>query len=106
MFGNGHKQHTFERLAEVYDRHSRALQIEIKTIQSRLQQLQSVEQNVESNIRRVRGAKDERILELQAALADIDARLTAQLKAKLLSLQGMFSSPFDSFYICVAVPVT
>lgn len=86
MFGKQHKNHTFERLAVVYDTHAKLIRSEISSIHDRLEQLRKVEEGIEANIRNVKTAKEERSTELQAALQEIENRLTAQLKAKLVVL--------------------
>jgi tripartite motif-containing protein 37 len=89
MFGDTHKQHEFEKLQNVYDKHVNGLKEEISALHARLDHLQILEDSIDSNIRLVENAKEEYSSELQSLIHDMDARLTTQLKSKLLTLIGM-----------------
>ena len=65
LFGGEHKGHSFEKLSAVYEKHTRGLEGEMAALQNRLEHLQLLEESVETNIRLVRAAKEERAAELQ-----------------------------------------
>jgi tripartite motif-containing protein 37 len=88
MFGTQHKNHEFQRLDQVYNHHAQLISTEVEKVQARLRQLRDLEDNIEVNIQHVKSAKEQRAAELQSALQEMDARLTATLKTKLLTLLG------------------
>lgn len=88
QFGTVHRGHSFERLSTVYDQHVSVLESELTSLSTRLEHLQLIGDSIETNIRFVKTAKDERSAELQGCLQEMEQRLTIQLKTKLQALMG------------------
>jgi len=88
MFENKHRDHNFERLNKVYERHVALIQHEIGLIQTRLSQLQAVHEGVEGNVRLLKQAAEQRRAELETFVQEVLERLNNQLKAKLAVLLG------------------
>eukprot|EP00164_Ancoracysta_twista_P003046 GFYU01004062.1.p1 GENE.GFYU01004062.1~~GFYU01004062.1.p1 ORF type:complete len:906 (-),score=50.70 GFYU01004062.1:160-2877(-) len=86
MFDDKHRNHQFEHLSTVYDSHVDAIKSEAAGLRHRMKELRSLLSAVENNVERVRKSKEERALELRQAVEQMQARLDAQLKAKLLTL--------------------
>jgi tripartite motif-containing protein 37 len=86
MFGDLHKGHKFEHLSVVYQRHVDMVRGEGAALRKRLKELTCMMHQVETNVEAVTKAKEERAVELAAAVEQMQARLDMQLKNKLLTL--------------------
>lgn len=81
-----HKNHSFQRLQEVYLQHSTLIQQEMKDIRCRLDNLQQLEAGIEANMRLVQAGKDERKHELDLFVRNTERTWNLALKSKLLLL--------------------
>jgi tripartite motif-containing protein 37 len=88
MFGDKHKSHQFEHLKVVYQRHVDTIRGEANGLRKRLRELNGNVNEVQSTIEKVQKAKDERCKELDSFVESIQAKLSSQLKTKLLTLMG------------------
>lgn len=86
MFGDSHKGHKFEHLSMVYQHHVELVRSEAIALRKRLKELTSLMHQVETNVEAVTKGKEERAVELAAAVEQMQARLDMQLKNKLLTL--------------------
>lgn len=86
MFGDVHQGHKFEHLTVVYQRHVELVRGEAIALRKRLKELTCMMHQVETNVEAVTKAKEERAVELSAAVEQMQARLDMQLKNKLLTL--------------------
>jgi tripartite motif-containing protein 37 len=86
MFGDLHQGHKFEHLSVVYQRHVELVRGEAIALRKRLKELTCMMHQVETNVEAVTKAKEERAVELSAAVEQMQARLDMQLKNKLLTL--------------------
>lgn len=85
MFGE-HKGHQFEKLDDVYRRHCSAINDEAAQLHARVKTLLALTEGVERQIEAVTRAKEERSAETKAAADQMQARLDAQLRARLVAL--------------------
>ncbi len=60
MFGDEHKQHKFEKLSVVYERHVELIRKEANGLRKRLKELGSYMHDVQSTIEKVTKAKEEK----------------------------------------------
>eukprot|EP00002_Diphylleia_rotans_P023896 TRINITY_DN4707_c0_g2_i2.p1 TRINITY_DN4707_c0_g2~~TRINITY_DN4707_c0_g2_i2.p1 ORF type:complete len:931 (-),score=180.40 TRINITY_DN4707_c0_g2_i2:331-3123(-) len=86
MFSEQHKGHQFEHLNAVYDTHVEAIRKEAGSLQKRLKDLFLLMQGVEENIQKVTKTKEDYAGELRLMVEQMQGRLDAQLKSKLLVL--------------------
>jgi DNA repair ATPase RecN len=90
MFEDKHKQHTFRKISEVYEKHIDEVKSEASELSKRLEELNFLVTSVEDNITRVQKAKEERAAELKKAYCDMQEKLQSQLKSKLDTLGSKF----------------
>jgi len=86
MFGEGHKQHQFEKLQTVYERHFELIRKEANGLRKRLKELNFYMGEVQSTIEKVTKAKEEKQKEVELFVENVQAKLNQQLKSKLLLL--------------------
>ncbi len=86
MFGDEHKQHQFERLQVVYQRHVDTIKQESGCLMRRLQELSEHVRETQAAIEKVTKAKEEKSKELELFVEAAQNKLNQQLKAKLLTL--------------------
>lgn len=65
MFGAEHKQHEFERLGVVYERHVEAIRREANGLRARLKELNHQVGEVQTTIEKVSKAKDDKVKEIE-----------------------------------------
>ena len=83
MFGPAHKGHDFEKLAVVYDTHTKAVRKHVHELETRLAALELLEGQVQVNIDAVRAAKE-------VASADA-ARAAHAMETRLVRLLFLYS---------------
>jgi prefoldin subunit 5 len=86
MFGDSHKNHSFEHLKDVYDRHQKVIRDESTGLRTRLAELNEGVREVQTTIEKVRNAKDERQKELESVVENIRAKLDSESKDKIIKL--------------------
>jgi hypothetical protein len=86
MFGDDHRQHQFERLPLVYQRHVDLVKQESGCLLKWLQELGEHVRDTQSAIERVTKAKEEKAKELELFVDSAQGKLNQQLKGKLLTL--------------------
>ena len=75
MFGNEHKQHQFERLNEVYERHVEVIRKEANGLRKRLKELNFYMGEVQTTIERVTKGKEDKVKEIEMFVENIQAKL-------------------------------
>ena len=89
MFGGDvHKDHSFMRLKEVYDKHCDVIKKEAQGLKKRLKELQKHMQDVKGTIDKAAKAKDDKDKDNDNFVEDIQHKLNTKLKHKLLTLQS------------------
>ena len=86
MFGEGHRQHQFEKLQTVYERHFELVRKEANGLRKRLKELGFYAGEVQATIEKATKAKEEKQKEVELFVENVQAKLNQQLKAKLLLL--------------------
>lgn len=71
MFGEDHKQHEFEKLSVVYERHVEMIRKEANGLRKRLKDLNFYMNEVQCTIEKVSKAKDEKIKEIELFVENI-----------------------------------
>ena len=71
MFGNDHKQHEFEKLSVVYERHVEMIRKEANGLRKRLKDLNFYMNEVQSTIEKISKAKDDKIKEIESFVENI-----------------------------------
>ena len=79
MFGDDHRQHQFERLPLVYQRHVDLVKQESGCLLKRLQELGEHVRDTQSAIERVTKAKEEKAKELELFVESAQGKLNQQL---------------------------
>ena len=75
MFGEDHKQHSFEKLSVVYERHVELIRKEADGLRKRLKELTHYIAEVQTTIEKVTKAKDEKQKEIELFVENIQAKL-------------------------------
>jgi hypothetical protein len=83
MFGNEHKGHDFTRLNKLYNEHILLLRAEQNNLLTRLDQLSLIEQSIETRIRLLKTAKEEKFSEYTNYFQDCEIRLNSLLKEQM-----------------------
>lgn len=71
MFGDDHKQHEFEKLSVVYERHVEMIRKEANGLRKRLKDLNFYMNEVQSTIEKISKAKDDKIKEIESFVENI-----------------------------------
>lgn len=75
MFGDDHKQHQFEKLSVVYERHVELIRKEANGLRKRLKELSLYMNEVQSTIEKVTKSKEEKQKEIELFVENIQAKL-------------------------------
>eukprot|EP00698_Gefionella_okellyi_P022765 TRINITY_DN7592_c0_g1_i1.p1 TRINITY_DN7592_c0_g1~~TRINITY_DN7592_c0_g1_i1.p1 ORF type:complete len:469 (-),score=108.28 TRINITY_DN7592_c0_g1_i1:51-1457(-) len=86
MFGSEHKGHEFRKLTDIYEQHVDKVRKEALLVRSRLRDLTTLTEAIETNIDAVTKAKNDRERELDEGVRLMKERLDEVLKSKLLTL--------------------
>eukprot|EP01006_Ploeotia_vitrea_P039649 TRINITY_DN66365_c10_g1_i1.p1 TRINITY_DN66365_c10_g1~~TRINITY_DN66365_c10_g1_i1.p1 ORF type:complete len:781 (+),score=420.06 TRINITY_DN66365_c10_g1_i1:105-2345(+) len=86
MFTKEHTGHEFEHLSKVYARHVARVQQEIANISKRRQRLRTMDKAIDGHMQRCTAAKDECVRELRQVAQEMESRLSAQLRSRIMRL--------------------
>jgi len=86
MFGDSHKNHEFEKLVNVYNKHLQKIKREKEVQDDKLGELNSLVGNIDKYIEQITSAKEERFKEIDKCVENIHKKLENQMKDKVLDL--------------------
>ena len=86
MFGSDHREHKFDHLEKVYDRHLKEVRTEQDCIKSRLKEYVKSMDELREIIKSVQEAKEEKWDEIDRITKLMQSKLEGQLKEKLMIL--------------------
>lgn len=98
MFGKEHKEHSFERLGEVYSKHLTDIREAEKVLKKRLEMYNGQMEDFEHTISKLQNAKEEKTTEARMIIDQICARLETQHKERLMALlaqKGVMADEID-----------
>jgi chromosome segregation ATPase len=98
MFDPTHKDHKFEHLQKVYDRHVQDIRVLQEDIKKRLEEHSRCMAEIEQTIEEVQKAKEDKANEITMVMEQICARLDTHMKNKLMTLlahKGVIADEID-----------
>jgi tripartite motif-containing protein 37 len=86
MFGDEHKEHKFEHLEKIYERHLQNIKKEAEFVQERSEEYAKQMDKIKTSIEMTQRAKDNKVDELTRMKKLIQEQLEKELKDKLMVL--------------------
>lgn len=86
MFGDTHKNHAFEKLLTIYQKHLNKIKVEKEVLDDKLGEMNSQMRNIDKHIDSITQAKEDRIREIDKYVENAHKALDDQMKEKVLDL--------------------
>lgn len=83
VFGDDHKDHRFDKLVTVYNKHREVVRAEAQSLPGRLKELHSYVNEVQQTIEKVHKAKDDKCKELETFIEQVQQNLSNEHKDKI-----------------------